>query len=156
MAEDERDQIPADQNFDPRELLYRRVAFEDLDQDGKVSVAAIRITDCSCNRSKYSQPMDALSQKYPRENGVGSFAVGVLPPELYCENSRKHCEVSVVHDPDYASSPPNPAHTEIRMNRRGEPWVRGREMSKTVQRKLRQIIVDNMDVVIAPMPVIRS
>jgi hypothetical protein len=79
----QRDRLP-DTVFTPVELLFRRYVRNQW-VDGKFASTGFNLKEpCSVNRSKYSEPADALVNEEGRYErmGVLSFAVGNIPVTL--------------------------------------------------------------------------
>jgi len=137
-----------DNAFNDDEIVYRRLdALGEV--GGRVQPGALRFPDCSVDRSKYREaPADVLDlEEKPHENGVAMIPIAQIPPRETSGNGKQTYEVYVAHDPRVG----NYAHSEIRVVREGEEWVRGAQvMSKAARKSLRQRIADNMTVVIQP------
>jgi hypothetical protein len=123
---------------DADELLYIRIKETDVFGSG-VLPAVVQIPDWSANRARFSEPEDVLIG-YPGFTRVGEFRVGDIPPCVEPDPPEPGQKRAVAwqfwaeHDP----IPENDAHSEVRMRKDGESYVRNKEPgSKTYKKKIR-------------------
>jgi hypothetical protein len=131
---------------------------QNLDDAGRLGVAAIRFPDQSVNRQKYGKPLDVLVP-LPRKlagsgrsrewlyHGVAAFPVGCVP--AYLEDSRGEviCDFRVEHDPlEY-----NYAHAEIRAFIKGERLPDKKGVSPSDRKKFRMMVFEQVTVVVKPL-----
>lgn len=105
---------PVDPEFDPEELLYLRCLEEHVD-DGRLLAAAIRVSNQSVNRGKYSKPHWVLLPDFSTWK-IASLRVGDIPEAL--SGPPPVCvpyTFAVEHDP----LEDNYAHSEIRAYKEG-------------------------------------
>jgi hypothetical protein len=129
-------------DFDPEEQLFRRCRQEDVDE-GRLSRSAIRFPDWSVNRSRFSEPGDALLPDWAGW-GVAAFAVKDVPPSVASEGG-PDVEFKVEHVP----LEENYAHSEVRAYKLGK-HSRDLGVPKTVKSRFRQILSEKSRIVIEP------
>jgi hypothetical protein len=133
-----------DQVFDQHELLYRRYMSDHL-HDNKIIDASFGFPGTSVNRSKYSQPEDALLSDGGQFDGCGvlEFAVKSIPALLV-----DGVGVRFVCFPRHVPLDDNYSHSEIwceREERRGVPA----NPSSATKKKFRAMLSQHVRVRIA-------
>jgi hypothetical protein len=127
---------------DPDECLFIRVKNEHVWGDGVVP-AVVEIPDWSTNRERFSAPEDVLTG-YPDYTRVGEFQVRDIPERIDADppanpddNPPSPWCFWAEHDP----LPDNYAHSEVRMRKDGESYVRNKKPnSSTYRKKVRNVL----------------
>jgi hypothetical protein len=128
---------PEDQGFGDGELLYRRYRREDL-VDGKIVDASFRFPRLSVNRSKYSEPEDALFSEDGSFDGLGvlEVRVDVISIRLLDDSG-----AAFVFYPWHVPLDRNYSHSEVWCDReqaRGEQVVPSSTAKKKIRAKISQ------------------
>jgi hypothetical protein len=123
--------------FEPSEQLYRRF------ESQKPTIRDIEFPRCSVNRSKYSEPKDALEPRF-HHCGVLAFCVADIPPKLEDSVSNSRATFQIIHCPELG----NYAHSEIR-SYKTDPNTPN-EPSKTLKLLFRSILLSAAQVLIDP------
>lgn len=135
---------PVDPEFNPDEQLYYRVTRHGVADDlSRILPEAFRSPDFSCNRGKYSKPLDVLLPHY-QDHGVAEFLVQDIPERLASEGDVVY-EFRVFHDPLVD----NYAHSEVRALREGQN--RPRKLPNLVKKTFRQLLSDRTRLIRVPV-----
>jgi hypothetical protein len=122
-------------DFDPGELLYLRYKCEHW-VDGQLDPAGLHLPRTSVNRSRFSEPEDALFSEAGKYNGLGvvRFWVSEIPPRIEQQHGPAYV-FFMTHVPDEE----NYSHSEIWSDH--EPREGGcREPSKTAKMRFRVVL----------------
>ena len=130
---------PVDIDFDPEELLYRRMSEKDF-VEGEPFASALQFgatTGHSVNRGRYSEPQDVLEPDCCaggiREGFlVVSFQVREIPEKLDTDDGRKFY-FRMKHDPEETCYP----HSAIWCNQQGDISANYEEPPRTIKNRFR-------------------
>lgn len=136
-----------DQNFGKDELLYRRFLSEHL-VNGKVLDACFRFPRPSVNRSKYSEPEDAL---FSEDGSLDRFGVLEFRVDIVSVRLTDDSGTAFVFFPCHVPLDRNFSHSEIWCE---HEQTRGQQVtpSLTAKKKIRAMICQHVKVKVEAQP----
>jgi hypothetical protein len=137
---------PADPDFLPSELLFRRIHPRQF-LEGRVDETSLESPDFSVNREKYSVPGDVVAQH--AGFGICAFRVRDIPPRIQSGDGRVFT-FPVEHVPEED----NYSHSEVRTYCDGERVLKPKKAPNTVRTEFRILLFKDNKVVLLRSPTV--